>query len=80
MVFVGGFAPAEWPPSAGRMAEMARDLGVSPDRLAAHVTGVHHLDPARREATLALVQRVANIVSHILSERVRLLAAPEEQP
>ena len=68
MVFVGGFAPDGWPPAAEGVTALAGELRVSDERLAAHLTEVHHLDPARREATLALVQRVANIVSHIISE------------
>lgn len=71
MVFVGGFAPDGWPPATEGVAALARELRVSDERLAAHLAEVHHLDPARREATLALVQRVANIVSHIISERGR---------
>lgn len=71
MVFAGGFAPEGWPPAAGRVAELAGQLRVDEERLAVHLTEVHYLDPARRAATLLLVQRVANIVSHIISERSR---------
>lgn len=71
MVFAGGFAPEGWPPAAGRVADLAGQLHVEEARLTAHLAEVHHLDPARRAATLLLVQRVANIVSHVISERGR---------
>ncbi len=81
MVFVGGFAPDGWPPSAARLSEMAAELRVPVARLAPHVGEVYQLLPADRQRTLSLIQRVANIVSHWISERAELLAAQlEEEP
>ena len=81
MVFVGGFAPDTWPPSPSRLAEMAAELRLPAARLAPHVAEVYRLPPADRKRTLNLIQRVANIISHLISERAELPAAqPEEEP
>lgn len=74
IVFVGGFAPPDWPPDAAEIARMAADLDVDPAELAAHLHEVHTLADDKEAGMLLLVQRIANIVSHILHERGRLMA------
>jgi excisionase family DNA binding protein len=78
MVFMGGFAPELWPPSPARLAEMAGELRVPVERLTPHLGQVYRLEAAERDRTLNLIQRVANIVSHLISERAELLAGQSE--
>ncbi len=60
---------------------MAAELHVPVARLIPHLGEVYRLAPADRERTLGLIQRVANIVSHLISERAELLVIqPEEEP
>ena len=77
MVMVGGIAPDNWPPSPDEMQAIADDLGVAPDVLAAHTTEVFYLDEHKRAWVLSFVQRIANIVSHIASERYTLVGKLE---
>jgi hypothetical protein len=50
------------------MADLAAGLGVSPSVLQPHIDQVYHLDDGARTQVLALVQRIADIVSHIAVE------------
>lgn len=69
MVFVGGLAPENWPPSGAQLDSLAHNLGVTVDLLQPHLEDVYHLNSAERDHVLALIQRIADIVSHIASER-----------
>ena len=69
MLVVGGIAPAEWPPSNERKQRIASDLGLPRDLIDAHVDEVHHLSQEEQERVLTFVQRMADIVSHIIGER-----------
>ncbi len=74
MVFAGGIAPPNWPPTAETIAEIADELGVETAVIAEHINEVYTLDSVQQDHILALVQRVADIVSHILNERGQLLS------
>ena len=72
MLIVGGIAPQEWPPSDEHIERVALDLALSPDQVRGHVDQVHHLDPAEQARVLPFVQRMADIFSHIATERQQL--------
>ncbi len=74
MVVVGGIAPANWPPTPTEVQTMADKLGVDPEILTAHLTEVFYLDEAEQTRVLTFVQRIANIVAHIVTERHTLMA------
>ncbi|KAA3664043.1 MAG: helix-turn-helix domain-containing protein [Chloroflexi bacterium] len=74
MVFVGGVAPDNWPLSPTEIEKLADELNIAPERIEAHINDVFEMDLDRRTEVLTFVQRIANIVSHIMHERNALLA------
>jgi excisionase family DNA binding protein len=74
MVFIGGIAPADWPPAPEQVRQIAAALGVNSEILTGHLHQVFHLDKAERARILPFVQRIANIITHIVDERNRLMA------
>ena len=72
MLVVGGIAPVAWPPGDEQIEQVARDLALSPDQVRQHIHAVHHLDPDGQARVLPFVQRIADIFSHIASERQQL--------
>ena len=74
MVFAGGIAPQNWPPNPDVIEKIALDLGVETAVIVDHIDEVYYLDDAQQTHVLSLVQRVADIVSHILDERGQLLS------
>ncbi len=73
MVVAGCIMPPEWPPSASEIDEMAAEFGVEAELLTSQLDQVFVLSEEERAAVLASVQRVANIVAHIIQERQVLL-------
>lgn len=73
MVVAGCIAPQEWPPSAEQLSMMAAELDVQPHVLAGRLDQVHILSEEEQATVLASVQKVANIVAHIVQERLVLL-------
>lgn len=73
MVFVGGMAPGNWPPPGEKIEEIAADLDVDLALFASHVAEVYTLDEAEQAHVLTLIQPIADVISHILNERVVLL-------
>jgi excisionase family DNA binding protein len=69
MVFAGGIAPDPWPPPPAQQDQIAERMGLDPLYLASHMPEVHHLDIAARQLALDFVQRIADIVSHLLEDR-----------
>lgn len=53
---------------------MAEHFRLPPDRLRANLEAVHRLDRPARERALAFVQRIADIISHMLEDRAVLHA------
>ncbi len=74
MVFVGGIAPDVWPLPKERLQAIAADLKVDPQLIFDHLQEVFFLPPDQKEHVLTLVQKIANVVSHILHERHQLMA------
>jgi excisionase family DNA binding protein len=74
MVVAGCVAPDDWPPSAQELRAMAEEFGVEPSLLAAQLDEVYFLSEDQRARVLSSVQQVANIVAHIVRERMSLLA------
>jgi excisionase family DNA binding protein len=74
MVFVGGIAPGNWPPTPDQMKEIAAASGVRPEILTSHLTEVFYLDKAEQARILSFVQRIANIIAHIVNERNSLMS------
>ncbi len=77
MVVVGGIAPEDWPPAPEQAQAMAAELGVAPETLADHLLEVFYLDEGERIRILSFVQRIANIIAHIVSERNELVGKLE---
>lgn len=74
LVVAGGIAPAQWPPDAREIARLAELLDVDEEALCRDLEAVHRLDARGQQHLLAFVQRVADIIAHILSERNLLFA------
>jgi ligand-binding sensor protein len=69
MVFVGGVAPENWPPSEDQLNKIAAEFGVSPELMAPHMDEVFYMSSNEQAHVLPFVQRIANIVAHIINER-----------
>jgi excisionase family DNA binding protein len=70
MVFVGGIAPDEWPPSAKQASELADMFGVQPEVVLANCDAVFRMDRAAQERALRFVQRVADVFSQMVQDRL----------
>ncbi len=51
---------------------MADEFDLSVDALTPHLAEVFYLSEEQRTLTLSLVQRIANILAHIVAERIVL--------
>ncbi|MFC1627973.1 helix-turn-helix domain-containing protein [Gemmatimonadota bacterium] len=67
---VGGIAPQEWPPDDARIVELAEELAVPEPTLRNSIDQVHHTDPTGMKRLLPLIQRIGDILEHIVAERV----------
>jgi excisionase family DNA binding protein len=74
MVVAAGIAPEQWPPDECDVARLAELLDVDEKELRRQIGDVHRLDAAGQQNMLVHVQRVADIVAHIISERNLLFA------
>lgn len=72
MLIVGGIAPQAWPPTDEQIDQIAQDLALDGAQLRKHIDAVHHLDADGQARVLPFVQRIADIFSHIASERAHL--------
>jgi excisionase family DNA binding protein len=68
MVFLGGIAPEEWPPSDEQIEAIAAHYGLEPECVRTSVQAAHRLDKPARERALGFVQRIADIYSHMLED------------
>ena len=73
MLVVGGIAPDDWPPSRKEIERIAAELGVPAQVLREHIHEVHRLSREEQARVLPFVQRIADIMSHIATERHELL-------
>jgi excisionase family DNA binding protein len=69
MVVAAGIAPEQWPPDDCEIARLAELLDVEEGEMRRSVGEVHRLDATGRQNLLLHVQRVADIIAHIISER-----------
>ncbi len=74
MVIAGCIAPDEWPPSAEEVEQMAVQFTVSSSIIQSHLHEVFHLDEKQKVTVLSTVQKVANIVAHIVDEHQELVS------
>ncbi len=74
MVVIGGIAPDTWPPAPEDVQVMARKFGLTADDFLPHVNEVFYLDAPQQTLALSVVQRVATIVTHIITERIILVS------
>jgi hypothetical protein len=80
MVVAGGIAPPAWPPDPAAVQRIATEFGVKPEQLNQHLTEVFYLDEAEQAKLLSAVQRIANIVAHIIDERRQMMGEVEAGP
>ncbi len=73
MVFVGGIAPKSWPPPAPYFEEIAEDMAINSQILFDYAQDVYFLSQGQMEHVLTLLQKIADVVSHILHERYQIL-------
>jgi len=73
MVILGGIAPAEWPPAADQVRELATELEVPADQLADHIDEVFYMDRNHQAWVLEYLPRISSLFSRIARERSRLV-------
>ncbi len=69
MVVIDGIAPDDRQPNVSAIAEYYR---VPPETISAKIDDVYTLDSFKRRLTLSLVQRIADIVAHLATERTAM--------
>ena len=73
MAVAGCVAPESWPPNQEELTEMAAGFAVDEEKLAPRLHEVFHLDQEQQAMVLDYMQRIANIVAHIVNERKTLV-------
>ncbi|MGI9612295.1 MAG: PocR ligand-binding domain-containing protein [Acidimicrobiales bacterium] len=74
MVIVGGITPTVWPPPDHEIERVARELNMSQAALADVIEQTWDVDPDRQQWILALLPRVADLISQLASARSQLLS------
>ena len=74
IILAGGIAPAQWPPPAPQIEQMAADFGVGAELIVKHLHEVFHLDNAGQQQVLAHLPRLARFLSEVANERQQLLS------
>lgn len=69
MVIVGGIAPDDWPPLPDQVAATATVFGLPAEALTPHLHEVYFLDQPHQNLVLSLVQRIADILAQLATER-----------
>ncbi len=77
MVVMGCVAPDDWPPPPDKVTAMAAEFGIKPEVFQTHLNEAFFLDKAEQARALTFVQRIANIVAHIATERNTLMGKLE---
>lgn len=72
MLIIGGIAPKVWPPDDESVQAMADYLELDAAVVAEHVHEVFRLEEEEKERLRPFVQRIADIVAHIVTERKQL--------
>lgn len=73
MVIAFGVAPQNWPPAPAAIADLAQSLQLAPDKLSQVLGSVISLTPAQEKQVLLTMQRMADILAHVINERCLLL-------
>jgi excisionase family DNA binding protein len=73
MVVAGCVAPSDWPPLPDAVDELAQEFGVPSSQFNDHLDEVFYLLDEQRQLVLANLQRIANVVAHIVNERKSLI-------
>jgi excisionase family DNA binding protein len=73
MVVASCVAPDTWPPKEEGISAIAAELAVDQALIEKHVEEVHRLSAYQQEQVLVYIQRMANIVAHIVNERITLV-------
>lgn len=69
MLVVSGIAPAKWPPAETEIARLSEYLDAPETEVRQAVANAFVLNDAQKQQVLAYVQRIADIVAHIMNER-----------
>ncbi len=77
MVIAGCVAPDLWPPEPEEYEAIAVEYGVDASLLTSRLSEVFTLSPEQKFRVLAYLQRIANIVAHIVDERKSLVGRLE---
>ncbi len=82
MLVAGCVAPDMWPPSGERIDALAGQARMESGQLAQRVHAVHVLSSADQTRVLDVIQRIADIISTLIAERLLLtrLRAGNRQP
>jgi excisionase family DNA binding protein len=73
MVVAGCVAPESWPPSKNEIEKMAVEFELNTESLSPYVDEIFYLEKGEKQRVLAYLQRIANIVAHIVDERKTLV-------
>ena len=74
LAIVGAVAPELWPPNPDAIQKACYETGVSENRLRPHFNEANRLDAQARRRLLPFVQRIGDILGHILEERMGFVA------
>jgi hypothetical protein len=74
MVVVGGIAPDSWPPSAEQISQLAGLFGAEPEAVSVSCGAVFHMDRVSQERALRFVQRMADVFSQMIQDRLGLVS------
>jgi hypothetical protein len=69
MLVVGGIAPPKWPPSDQEVVRLTELLDAPEITVRRALSAVYALAPEAQQNVLAYVQRIADIIAHIMTER-----------
>jgi excisionase family DNA binding protein len=69
MLVVSGIAPASWPPAETEIARLSERLDVPEGEVRQAIANAFVLSDAQKQQVLGYVQRIADIVAHIMNER-----------
>jgi excisionase family DNA binding protein len=73
MVVAGCVSPEQWPPDEAAMRTIADEFGVSMLQIEKHKNHVYKLSARKQQRALLHLQKIADIVAHIVNERVTLV-------
>lgn len=69
MLVVDGVVPPRWPPNATEIARLAEYLDASEADVQRAATAVFVLSESQKQQVLTSVQRIADVIAHIMNER-----------